>query len=248
MAEEPTSQPSRTYAGKYQSPEALESGYNELFRLRQREVAAQKALEEQNRLLQATLAQLNSGGQSYTSDDSGSDGLSEAQIAALVDSRTADAVQRILDPLLKGAEAVTHFGANQGAISQFLSATPEIQATFQSMVGANPEGAARYAELEYERHLSETKESNVRENATSARATREAALPSAALPPSRSEGRGIPNPTADHDARVAAAWEKAEKSGDASEYARTRLENVEAWWPGQAPPASYQKAQAEGNT
>lgn len=256
MSDGTTPQAGRTYAGKYQSPEALESGYNELFRYNQKTVAERKALEERNRLLEATLTQLQSqnlGGGS--DDDNPLSGLSVEQFKAivmpLVEAGTAENVQRILDPLLKGAEAVTYFGPDNGPISKFLQETPEIQTTFQSMVGANPEGAARYAQLEYQKHISETQESGVKRATQETTARREAELSTAALPPSRSMGRGTPDPNADHAERVEKAWDKAQKTGNATEYARLRLNegaHIQPWFPGEPPPPEYLRSQAEERT
>lgn len=252
MPDGTTPQSSRTYAGKYQSPEALESGYNELFRLQQKTQADRKVLEERNRLLEATLTQLRTQPPAEPSYDGDNDaGVSREQLLAEARNAAIEQMQTALDPLLKGAQAVSYFGAEAPAINQFLSDTPEIQTTFQSMVGANPEGAAHYARLAYQQSLAETRESNVMAESREAAAERAASLAAGGLPPSRGQGRGAPDPNADHASRLEKAWEKAEKTGDATEYAKERLlggpkNMAQAWWPDEPPPQSYRDAQAEG--
>jgi len=248
MPDGTTPQGPRTYAGKYQSPEALESGYNELFRLSQKTSAERKALEERNRLLETMLAQ-RAQTQEREPDEDPYAGMSADDLDRRIDQRAVERTQQILDPLLKAAEAASYFGSDQSAISQFLSDTPEIQTTFQSMVSANPEGAARYVKLEYQRHLAENRESDVQSASREAREERAAARQSAALPANRGAGRVEPNPAADHDARLEKTWEKARETGDATAWVKERLVNgakIQAWWPEEPPPDVYLKAQQEG--
>lgn len=248
MPDGTTPQTPRTYAGKYQSPEALESGYNDLFRLSQKQSAERKALEERNRLLEAMIAQRQAPQQDPDDQDAYA-GISDDELNRRIDARATERLQQTLDPLLKAAEAASYFGADQAAISQFLTDTPEIQATFQSMVGANPEGAARLVKLEYARHLAETQETQVKDAARETAAEREATRARAAVPQNRGAGRGDPNPIADHESRLEKTWDKAKETGNATDWVKERLEKgakIQAWWPEEPPPDAYIRAKDEG--
>jgi hypothetical protein len=64
----------------------------------------------------------------------------------------------------------------------------------------------------------------------------------AEVPGSRSISRTPSDPNQEHSDKLKAAWEQAEKSGDATEYVRERLfggpNKLEIWHPGEPIPAS----------
>lgn len=225
----------RLLAGKYTTAEALEKGYTEQRNETQRIIAERNRLEEQNRMLQATLAGFQNQGENEPEDDGG---MSDARVVSLI--------QQVLNPLFSSAEAVATFGSDQPAISEYLRSNPEVQATFQSMVGGNPHGAAEYVKLKYADALREVSEAEAERVNDETRATREQARNSAAIPSGRADSRA-PAAAADadleaHAARYDQAVQYGRQSGDYGPLARMRLLEgpgaIEIWGPGEPPPPS----------
>ena len=222
----------KMYAGKYETPETLEQGYNSLFTESQKLLAKAKALEEQNRILQAVA---ESRREPETEGDT-NEGISPETIKQLV----ASGVQEILAPLLTGAEKVALLGSEQGEINSFLQANPEVQATFQGISDAK--GAAEYARALWKLNQHAQGDKRVEQSTREARTVMDASLGAAEVPGSRSISRTPSDPNQEHSEKLKAAWEQAEKTGDATEYVRQRLfggpNKLEIWHPGEAVPPS----------
>jgi hypothetical protein len=215
-------------AGKYETPEALEQGYNNLFTEGQRLLAKARALEEQNRILQAV------------AEARGDSGTDEESDPGAMDARVTSKVMEILGPLLTGAEKVALLGSDQGDIGTFLQANPEIQATFQGISDAH--AAAEYARAMYKLNQNAEGDKRVDQSSAAARAAVEASMGAAEVPGSRSISRTPADPNQEHSDRLKAALERAEKTGDATEYARERLlggpGGLDIWYPGEPVPPS----------
>lgn len=231
----------RLLAGKYTTQEALERGYTEQRNETQRIIAERKALEDQNRMLQATLASMQSAGDEGVDEN---DDLSPRQRQAL-QSLIVDTVTQVLNPLMTSAEAVATFGSRQGEITEFLRSNPDIQTTFQSMVGGSPTGAARFVELEYEKRLGEVANAEADKANTESRTTREAARAHATIPTGRADSRAPATAESEHEAQAERLNKLAEygrQSGDYAPLARERLLTgpgaIEIWGPGEPPPPS----------
>jgi GrpB-like predicted nucleotidyltransferase (UPF0157 family) len=138
----------RLLAGKYKNVEALESGYQSSVNEAQRIIAENRALAEQNKLLQSLVQER---GPEEDFKELGEAGISQDALERVIDARAARTVQQVLQPLLNSAEAIAAMGPEQAEANRFLSGNPDVQATFQSFLAANPRGAARYVELEMER-------------------------------------------------------------------------------------------------
>lgn len=226
----------RLFAGKYETPEALESGYNNLFTEGQKNLAKMRALEEQNNILR-TIAE--SRGQDPRDDDEETPqgGMSEEATKALVASQ----FQELMGPLLTGAEKVALLGPDQGPINSFLMANPEVQATFQGISDAK--AAAEYARAMYRLNQNAEGDRRVENNSESTRSAVEASRSAAEVPGSRSISRTPTNPEQEHAEDLKAALERADKTGDATEYVQKRLFGgpksvVTMWGPGEPIPES----------
>lgn len=237
---------SRVYAGKYQSPEALEQGYMNSSREAQRLKAENDAMAAQVAQYQTLVAQFSQSRPNETDDLAAK--LEEAGISLdtfrqFVKQEAAEETSRLLTPLMNSAEAVTHLDDSQRA-NQFLRNNPEVQATFTELVSANPRAAAEYLQTKMQLSTAHEQEGSLAAEHQAANTARESALRDAGVPQSQAEAQSSardksPVPS-DQLAREKALVEAARQPGGAmaeQAYLKSRLGGViEGWFPGDTAP------------
>jgi hypothetical protein len=131
------------------------------------------------------------------------------------------AIERAFAPLAQGLQARTQlvsqysdYNKYESDVAQFVNSDPDLQARYQRMFQHEPVGAMEYAYLKY----GQTKRPT--ENGQAQNGTRKEAM----VPSGRSsEGKQSPS---DQDEALARTWERYQKTGDPTAYAKARLRQV----------------------
>lgn len=160
MPDNPTEAQASTakkWAGKYDSPEALEQGYSHQFAETQKILERQRAVEEENQLLKSMVGQPPAQTQPTAArtpwDELDAVGVPRNQLQAAIRSE----LQAGLAPLMQGVQArgeviseIPEFGQFEGEMLQYVSANPKLNSEYQSAFAANPKVAMKFAFREFQ--------------------------------------------------------------------------------------------------
>lgn len=226
----------RKLAGKYESTEALEQGYQNLNREFSRGTQRSAQLEAENQQLRTLLA-----GQPAGTPES----LQRLEEAGLpIDAfRTAivEAVRPLigeaLAPLVRGAEAAGLVKDPNGA-AMYLREHPEFQDTYQALVAKNPQHAAMVLDSLMATEAGQRAEAGAQTGAVEADATRTTQKRDAAIISSRPESREPAAAGPQKNERLEALRERA-AGGDYKDFVKevlTTTNPIKVWLPGEDKP------------
>lgn len=229
--------PSKKWAGKYNSEQELEQGYenqqavltertHELAETRERVAELERMLvTAADRMSPAARVEQRSRARELLE----SQGIPVDALTEVIEERLASTapkyVEKALAPLTQGAQAQRMLAdefpdVNITDVQQFLRVTPDVNRRFQEKLQNDPISAHYYA---YGQYMASQRESADLSGQSAARARLDAALP-------QSRAAGAPAESTGN--RVAEGWDNWQRSGNIMDFLRERLSHV----PGVKPP------------